>query len=1089
MPEQNDTRSDQTGRLDGATAEYSPAVKGAASPIQNAETLPFPEQASPVVAAAPSLRRFGDYELLGEIARGGMGVVYKARQVSLNRVVALKMILSGQLASEAEVRRFQQEAEAAANLDHPNILPVYEVGEQQGQHYFSMKLLEGGSLAGKVQELVQKPHEAVRLVAVVARAVHHAHRRGVLHRDLKPANVLLDGDGRPCVADFGLARKVEAEGHTQSGTVVGTPAYMAPEQARGSRGLTTSADVYSLGAILYELLTGRTPFEGTAVEVLLRTIQEDPPPPRRVNPSLDADLEVVTMKCLEKEPARRYESAGALADDLERWLAREPILARPAGRWERLAKWARRRPAAAALLGVSLLATVLLVAGLVTGIVMIAGAKRDTDRALDREKEARGKLDDSLQREQRLAYLSHVGIADRYLVEGNITAALRLLDRCDRPELRGWEWHFLNHRGRGEPRTIRVGTQGEGRIVAGNFAPGEVPLNEGALVRAVAISPDGSLVASGRARSAVTIFDTATGERRAALLGHTGQVMAVAFSPDGVRLASVSGTPARKGEIKVWDVESGEELWSAPGSQACVAFSPDGRLVAAGAGKTVRVWNAALGVRQFVLTGSAGGVVAVAFSPDGKYLASADLDTATPGEGGHNVRVYDLAMRQQVMAFDGGHHFPQVLAFSPESDRLVWAASDRTRPVVWDLRKSAAVKFPGGRAGAEHRGGITAVTFSPDGSRMVTGSLDRTVRAWDVRTGEETTSWLGHTAAVWGVSFSRDGRRLATGAADGEIKLWDAETLPAAATLQPGTPRVSGGSNAAFSPDGRRVAASGGDGTVRIYDVSTGRAVLVLPDAGAPVSLAFSPDGGRLVAADGDLRQWDAVTGKRLADLVEKPAVPIRGVVFSPDGKLLAVTDEDGAVRLLDAGTGRETQSFQRKDERLGPVAFSPDGRSLAVCANRTDGSDRAVYVWDVESQKEVQVFRGHTLPMQCVAFSPDGKRVVSGSGGWHMPGELKMWSVESGEVVLDLRGHAQPVNAVVFHPDGSRLASCAFDPNSNRFGEVKLWETATGEELLTLLGSGTRVGGLSFSPDGRRLAGVDAWHRVAVWDSGPRDR
>jgi hypothetical protein len=316
-------------------------AKGVAAPVTaEAATL------APAVAPAPGtrLRYLGDYELLEEIDRGGMGVVYKARQISLNRMVALKMILAGEFASPEDVERFHREAEAAANLDHRNIVPIYEVGEYQGQHYFSMKLIQGSSLVCNSRSLPAR--RVAEIVAKVARAVHHAHQRGILHRDLKPGNILLDTQAQPHVTDFGLAKRVHGDvGHTRTGIIVGTPSYMPPEQARSEKMLTTGADVYSLGAILYELLTGRPPFRAdTPLDTILQVLGRDPEPPRKVQPCVDRDLETICLKCLHKEASQRYGSAEALAEDLERWLRHEPIAARRTGPFERLWRWCRRNP-------------------------------------------------------------------------------------------------------------------------------------------------------------------------------------------------------------------------------------------------------------------------------------------------------------------------------------------------------------------------------------------------------------------------------------------------------------------------------------------------------------------------------------------------------------------------------------------------------------------------------------------------------------------------------------------------------------------------------------------------------------------------
>jgi serine/threonine protein kinase/fluoride ion exporter CrcB/FEX len=339
------------------------ALAGRKISPQEQPTLP-PGDKDQAASALCTRRIFGDYEVLKEIARGGMGVVFKARQISLKREVALKMILAGQLASAADVARFQAEAEAAAKLDHPNILPIYEVGQHEGQQFFSMKLIAGGNLAGCVADLVSRPRDAAALVAKLARAMHFAHQRGILHRDLKPANALLDADGTPYLTDFGLAKRLEGDsGLTRTGAVVGTPSYMPPEQARAEKQLTTATDVYSLGAILYELLTGRPPFlAATAIDTILQVMEVEPVHPRSFNPKADRDLAAIALHCLQKAPESRYESAATLAEDLERWLQGEPTKARPPSLSGQAWRWLRRN--AGATMGVAVL-------GIGTGLISI----------------------------------------------------------------------------------------------------------------------------------------------------------------------------------------------------------------------------------------------------------------------------------------------------------------------------------------------------------------------------------------------------------------------------------------------------------------------------------------------------------------------------------------------------------------------------------------------------------------------------------------------------------------------------------------------------------------------------------------------
>jgi serine/threonine-protein kinase len=421
---------------------------------------------------ATRVRYFGDYELRRVLGRGGMGIVYGAQQMSLNRPVALKMIRAGLWADSEEVRRFQNEAEAVANLDHPGIVPVFEVGQHKGRHYFSMKRVEGPSLDKVLNDYVSKPKEAARLMAEVARAVHHAHQRGILHRDLKPSNILLDGSGAPHVTDFGLARRIEGDSSLSvSGAILGTPQFMSPEQASGTRrGVTTATDVYGLGAVLYALLSGRPPFRGeTVIETLEQVRKQSPEPLSKFNLKVPRDLEVIALKCLDKDPARRYGSAHELAQDLDRFVGGEPILARRTGLWERAGMWARRKPAVAGLVAASMIAAVAS-AGLAVAVPLYVRTKNAEQVAVEQRTSAQR----AAERAENFEYLFRIALAERYWREGSVVLARDMLT-VSGPLRRYWEWHYLdrllnsspNLEERQESRTLG---QHEGSVPAGRAA-------------------------------------------------------------------------------------------------------------------------------------------------------------------------------------------------------------------------------------------------------------------------------------------------------------------------------------------------------------------------------------------------------------------------------------------------------------------------------------------------------------------------------------------------------------------------------------------------------------------------------------------
>jgi WD40 repeat protein/serine/threonine protein kinase len=1087
-----------------------------AAPASDSESLGA-GPASTRISSAGVPEELGDYRIVREIGRGGMGVVYEAEQQSLGRRVALKVLLGNAAQDTKMLARFRRESRAAAQLHHTNIVPVHEVGEEDGLCYYAMQFIRGQALdevfrelqhlrassvngtakegptdplaqslwtgkfasAGSASETLDHepglarstaattPRRAelsaalpdrselssvtsnyrrfcnnvARLGLQAAEALAYAHGRGVIHRDIKPANLLLDTTGVLWISDFGLA-KTQDPALTETGDVLGTLRYMAPERFRGE--CDTQADVYALGLTLYELLVLRPAFDGTDRLRLVEQIgRQEPARLRILDPRIPRDLETIIMKAIEKDPRRRYPSAEAMAGDLRRFLADEPILARRTSPLERLGRWGRRNPLVAGLIAAVVLVTALGFAG-VFGQMQQAQEQRDVaqqqrDEAQRRRNEVEAlnkKLQATQDERRRILYAAHANLAQHAWKAGGVARMLELLEK-QRPktgetELRGFEWDYLYRLGHLELLTL-----------TGHTGP----------VTSVTFSPDGKRMASSSYDHTTRVWDAQTGQE---LFSRKGGGNNVAFSPDGKRLSN--------GE-KVWDAQTGQELVTIKGAGDGVTFSPDGKRLATTSkddSNTLKVWDAQTGHDLFTIKGHIDYVIGLAFSPDGKRLASASAD--------HTVKLWDAQTGKELLSIKHASRVYDV-AFSPDGKRLASASDDGT-VTVWDAQT--------GEKRLTIKGGGSMVVFSPDGGRLATIVSDPVgaVKVWDAQTGQELLTFR-HSGGARGVAFSPDGKRLASaGSWDHLVKVWDAQKNAEELILR----GIDAGC-IAFSPAGQRLATSSKDNSVKVWDSTTGQLTLTLKGHTAPVtSVAFSPDGKHLASGAGgsrgpgggwgvgekdrtEVKVWDAQTGRELLALPASSGY-VGGLAFSSDGKRLASASglpwgtTSDSVKVWDAQTGQELLTLKGT---LGDVAFSPDGKLLS----------NGEKVWDAQSGQELFPLEGGAPG---VAISPDGKRLATGS--WERG--LRIWDLQTGQPIRTLQGHTSYVSGVAFSPDGRRLASTSGDKT------VKVWDTETGQELLTLGGGQGPIDRVRFSPDGNHLAAATAGGTVTIWNAMP---
>ena len=1157
------TPSGHEGRLNELIAAYLEADQAGCPPDRDEWLARHPEHAgelrqfldahqrlarlgAPLRAAAPLgvVRYFGDYELIEEIGRGGMGVVYRARQVSLNRVVALKMILAGQLASAEEVQRFRHEAENAANLDHPHIVAVYEIGSHDGQHYYAMRHVEGGSLDRHLSRFRDDPRGAARLLATIARAVHHAHQRQVLHRDLKPGNVLLDVAGEPHVTDLGLARRFGPASGSQPGSgIVGTPQYMAPEQAAARPGLTTAVDVYGLGAVLYALLTGRPPFRaGSAYETLLRVLEEAPESPRQLNPAIDADLATVCLKCLEKEPAHRYGSAEALAEDLECWLRGEPVLARRVGPGERLVKWVRRRPGHAGLLASLVLVAAVGLVGILWQWARTEDQRRRAEaqgqravRAAEAEASAHARERQRRREARRAATLllmeRGVVLCQGGQVEQGIHSFVRALEQLDNeePDLE---------------RSLRLLVAGWGPLLHPLRAV--LPLcpqtEEAPQTRAVGFSPDSRTVATLSDRD-VRLWQAGTGQAIGKPLVVQGRLFA--FSRDSRRLLVVTDQKA----LHLLDARTAATIVPAPmhpGPIQAVVFTPTGDLLAAGEDRKVYRWRPG--------TAGAGEVPALpgdwlAFSADGALVA---VQTRAPA-----VLVLDttrLLPRGKPLPGKTGS-----VEFSPDGSTVLIDAGPGWR--AWDvatgtprgkpLRAAAVVLSPDGRAAAgitdevtvrlfdtktgqplgepmEHVRQVNRVLFDPAGRSVLTTTLDSEVFLWGPRSGGSLGRPLLHRNRVCAAAFSPDGRTVLTADLfDTQAYLWDvARRSPVGKALR----HPGGVDRLVVSPDAARLlSASAGkprpevtvrlDGggprmpglrghlhpadQARLWDLASGK-LLSGPLGDGPVR-HLATDARHFLVADQQrsLRLWDVVAAGPVGQ-----APPLAAEVYSPDGKRAVELPRNQAgqrsvARLLDTRTGQQVGQVLRHPGAILAAAFSSDGSALVTAGTWDHPELLPIHNWDGSEEylqkmkrreKELRqrgevLHRGEAAVWLAANGARRGEvltfptpirevRLSSGARMALLVGDEGLWC-------LDLDKGTTFASEVYRHgrvrelsPDG-RYALLM-----RQGGAARLWDLHRGRPAGEPLRNPGALDQVAFSPSGRLLLVVNETARARFWDT-----